>query len=105
MNTAQLTATDKDMLTAAVRIGFANVGDIIELIAVHDGDPNAILSNLDSWAEALRHTDFAKLSAWFKLRESVRFLINDDGHNDKHGFAAEAREKARVIVSEHEVRV
>ena len=81
MNTAteitrhDIQADHRFLLAQAVRLGYADATDIMCLGANHGGDVQAVLAEIDGWADADRHVNPGRRSAWIKLRDAARAKV------------------------------
>jgi hypothetical protein len=102
------TARERGMLNAAVALDIIDAVELGCMIAEHGADAQALFSEIGSAANANYHmpTD-SKLGkariAWHKICESVMWLAQDDGRDDKHGFAADARKSAIETLAAHRI--
>jgi hypothetical protein len=100
------TATDPDMMTAAIALGLLDAIDLACLAYEHGANAKAILDEVSNYAEARRHYDGKTMSAWYAIRDAVYYFRTvEQGGEDHFGFKAEADAKASAVLEKHRVTV
>ena len=100
------TATDRDMMAAAIGLGLLDAIDLACLVHEHGADAKAILDEVSDYAEARRHTDGQTMSVWCAMRNSVSYFRTvEQGGEDRFGFKADATAKARSVLEKHGVTI
>lgn len=100
------TATDRDMMMAAITLGLLDAIGLACLVHEHGTDAKAILDEVSDYAEARRHYDGKTMSAWYALRNAVSYFRTvEQGGEDRFEFKAEANAKARTALEQHAVTI
>jgi hypothetical protein len=64
----------RNLLALALSLGLADATDLVCLGASHAGDVSAMLAEIDGWADAERHSNQERRSAWIKARDAAAAL-------------------------------
>jgi hypothetical protein len=62
---------NRNLLAIALSLGLADATDLVCLGASHSGDVPAMLAEIDGWADAERHSNIERRSAWIKARDTA----------------------------------
>jgi hypothetical protein len=61
----------RNLLAIALSLGLVDATDLVCLGGSHGGDVTAMLAEIDGWADADRHSNIERRSAWIKARDAA----------------------------------